>query len=213
MILLAQAVVDPLLNKLFEQYGLPGLVIFVLLGIIWWLSRKVSTTDKRATDMEDRLMKNQERVETELRGQLQSKTDRIKFLEDISTKLMQTDTEARSEINKAVSALNEFKEKALAERQELTARVKELETQLSKVIILNDSLALDNASLITVNLGLKSEISERDKTIFNLQQTVNTLQGQVADMQEEIKLKNVQIDDLSTRMDKIDTKEIKDPTK
>jgi len=231
MLILSQAAL-PLSQQLFETYGLPGIVIAILIGIIWYQNRQYSKiaeandarfrdSEKRSTEMEDRLIKQQEKIETELRGMLQSKSERIAFLESAFKTLSDNNEKANHRITTLQDAL--FENKTI--QNNMAHQIKDLEVQLSKVISLNDDLALKNSSLIKSNQALmtsekalkdqlveyellKKELSERDRCIQELQQQVNMLQKEVDGLREEANVRELTIVGLTTRVDKLDTQDI-----
>lgn len=226
MLFLAQ--IDPLLQHLFEAYGLPGLVIFTLMGIIWYQNRqfnkandssitRAKAAEDRSTEVENRLMKSQEKMETELRGMLDSKSARITYLESMTAKLLDRDTHYQERIECLEAELKQVKTqadqdslKASQESEGLRAEIEEMRKQFTNVISLNDSLAMDNARLVTDGLALKTQLTDRDKTIATLKAKITNLESKVANLQREIEQNYQQQNALTARVDKIDTKEIKD---
>ncbi len=223
--ILAQAV-DPVsatLSPLLEQYGLPGLVIFIFAFMLWnqgknhnkqldELLQRVQLADKRSGIIEDSFMAKQNAIELELRQTLTAKDQRATYLETQLVEQQKQLTEITKQANVLRSTLDNLRDASEKEQRSLRDKVRDLEQQLDVIVKLNDNLALENARLLVTDKDQKALIKRHEDEVKSLQGQITSLKQRVEELQTALDSKNSELKELLRRVDKIETKEIKDPT-
>lgn len=206
LILLAQ--LDPIVSEFAEKYGLPGVVIAIMAAMMLVMLNG----NRKMQDRLDAYDKQQEKDKQYLKDIVATQEDkitrrdtRIDFLEKSLLNAQAALNHKTAEEQQIRGALDNLRETSRQEMKKAGETISSLEGRLNEILIINDRLATENTRLIEENQGYMNQIA-------SLSEQLNLLQQQLSSLQQQIEQKDQEITALRARVDKIDTKEIKDPT-